>query len=267
MTANDLSLQVSVATLDRVVFQSPRDGTLMLALERKATLLADGDSSSIYVAAQPFGGAVRLQNADRLRDLIGNFNFDSERSRSEQDFRLLIRPADWPPVKQFCLRHLQNVGDPILESDPVRELVEEFAECLQVGLRPDQYVYRPVGFVVENDPTPTRNQYSQGVPTVRLYRIFEVRLVDDSLCLAMLAASERHSDDALQSLARTDSRNTGRGRANAVLTLPLKLIMDFYVSILPKNRYEPRYVEGHQLDMSVLAVLENVEVPQFQRLR
>jgi hypothetical protein len=33
-----LSVRVSVATLVRVLFENPRDGDLMLALERKATL-------------------------------------------------------------------------------------------------------------------------------------------------------------------------------------------------------------------------------------
>jgi hypothetical protein len=38
--AGKLSLRVSVATLVRVLFEHPLDGELMLALERKATVLA-----------------------------------------------------------------------------------------------------------------------------------------------------------------------------------------------------------------------------------
>src|SRR5262249_53338707 len=121
MTKNDLSLRVSVATLDKVLFQHPRDGTLILALERKATLMKQADNG-VKVRAQPFGGAVRLGNADSLLDLISDFQFDSERSQSEQDFRILIRRADWATVKAFCLQHLQHVDDPVLEADPCREL-------------------------------------------------------------------------------------------------------------------------------------------------
>ena len=36
---DELSLRVSVATLVRVLFEHPKNGDLMLALERKATLL------------------------------------------------------------------------------------------------------------------------------------------------------------------------------------------------------------------------------------
>jgi hypothetical protein len=38
----DLSLRVSAATLVRVLFENPGDGNLMLALERKATILSNG---------------------------------------------------------------------------------------------------------------------------------------------------------------------------------------------------------------------------------
>lgn len=266
MIEHELSLRVSVATLDRVIFQSPRDGTLMLALERKATLLEDANRRSVTVRAQPFGGAVRLRNLVALRDLIGDFLFDSERSRSEQDFRILIRPADWGLVKRFCLQHLQNADDPVLESDPIRELVEEFGETLQVNLQPNQYSYQPVGFIVEDKATPTDNIYSRGVATVRLYRIFQVNILDEALCLAMLETSERYSDAALQSLALKNAQNAGRGRANTVLTLPLNLIRDFYLTLLPEQRYALRSVEDHPLDPSVLAILEGVEVPRFQWL-
>jgi hypothetical protein len=262
-STTELSLRVSVATLDRVIFKRPADGILMLALERKATLIGDTDKRSVYVRAQPFGGAVRILDLAALRELVNDFSFDSRRSESEQDFRLLIRPADWEVVKQFCIHHLQNPNDPVLESDPGRELVEEFAECLQVDLRPDQYVHQPAGFVIENNPIATGNVYSRGSPTVRIYRIFEVRLVDDSLCQTIVTTSERYSDVALQTLAINNAQNSGRGRANSVLALPLNLFLDFYLKISPVKRYSPRLVGGHQLDTSVLALLDNVDAPQF----
>jgi hypothetical protein len=265
MTASDGRLRVSVATLDRVVFQSPRDGTQMLALERKATLLDTTDAHSVFVRAQPFGGAVRLLNSDALRALLGDVAFDSRRSEAERDFRLLIRPADWESIKHFCLEHLLLPDDPVLEADPSRELVEEFAESLQLTLRPDHYVYQQAGFVVENDPTPTDNTYSRGFPTVRIYRIFDVRIVDDSVSLALLTASESLSDAALQARAVHDAQATGRGRANTVLALPLKRVRDFYLNLSPAKRYAPGYIEAHRLDRSVAAVLGDVDVPQFQR--
>lgn len=259
MSAGDFSLRVSVATLDKVIFPNPRDGTPMLALERKATRLGDG---GVYVCAQPYGGAVRLLNPDALRDLIGDFRFDSDRSSAEQDLRILIRPDDWASVRQFCLNHLQYAEGAILESGPDRELVEEFAETLQVDLLPDQYATQPIGFVVENEPTPSANIYSQGFPTVRIYRVFEVRILDDLLGELMLAASERLSDGALQ----TRAQNSVRGRANTVLTLPLHMIRDFYLGIEPDKRDSSGLVASHRLDVSVLALLDDVEVPRLQRV-
>ncbi|MBX3081628.1 MAG: hypothetical protein KF716_08315 [Anaerolineae bacterium] len=260
MSGDELSLRVSVATLARVVF--PHDGATMLALERKATLRND----TAYVVAQPFGGAVRLLNVAALHDLIGAFRFDSDRSRAEQDFRILIRPADWSRVKAFCLHHLRRADDPALETDPERELIEELAECLQVTLKPTQFTYRSIGIAIEDTPTPTDNIYSQGVPTVRLYSIFEVMITDTALCLALLNASERHTDAALGTLAVNNAQSGGRGRANSVLTIPLDSMTTFYRIMSPDQRYGAVNLDGHPLDPSVLAILDSIDVPQLQRL-
>ena len=126
-------LRVSVATYNQVVFQHPENGTLMLALERKATVLSDG---GIYIRAQPFGGGVKILNSKSLQEIIGDIQFDSERSKQEQDFRILIQPLQWEKVKQYCLLHLQDPTDPELESAPDRELVEEFDVTMGVELNP-----------------------------------------------------------------------------------------------------------------------------------
>src|SRR5258708_22079095 len=102
----ELSVRVSVATLVRVLFENPRDGDLMLALERKATLHQTENGLSVEVKAQPFGAAIRILDFRALRDLIGNIHFDSDRSYSEQDFRIFIRPSDWETVRAFCIQHL-----------------------------------------------------------------------------------------------------------------------------------------------------------------
>src|SRR5688500_610161 len=185
----ELSLRVSVATLVRLLFENPRDGNLMLALERKATLLTGGNGRSIEVIAQPFGGAIRLLDPQALRDLIGDFHFDSEESRFEQDFRIFIRPSDWEAVQGFCINHFRDFDDSVLESDPTRELAEEFADALKISLKPD-HVYKPVGTVVEQNPAPTKNIHARGHLTSRVYRIFEARIQDSSLSQAMLKNSE-----------------------------------------------------------------------------
>jgi hypothetical protein len=263
---DDLSLRVSVATLVRVLFENPKDGELILVLERKATLLKDKSGRSVQVIAQPFGGAIRLLDLKSLRDIIGDFHFDSEESRFEQDFRIFIRPSDWSVVRELCIQHFSRADDPVLESDPTRELAEEFADALKINLKPDQYSLRPVGTLTEDDPTPTENFHARGYPTARAYRIFEARILDFSLSHAIKRNSENHSNHDLRDRALVDARNGGDGRANAMLTLPLNLIRDAYVALSPQARNAPISFQDNQLDGSVAAVLEGVTMPKYRRL-
>jgi len=258
---DDLSLRVSVATLVRVVFKHPRDGEWMLALERKATLRG----TRVDVKSQPFGGAIRILDLDAVHDLIGDFHFDSERSRTEQDFRLFIRPSSWSVLREFCIQHLSIVDDSILETDPARELMEEFDDALKINLQPGQYVSKPAATVVENEAAPTDNIHAKGTPTVRVYRIFEAHITDASLMDAMLKNGENISHENLCKLALNDSQAGGKGRANAILTLPLKRITDVYLAMPPNERNVPILFEEHRLDETVLAVLDDIPVPKYQR--
>jgi hypothetical protein len=72
-------------------------------------------------------------------------------------------------------------------------LIEEFEETLGVSLEPDQYTFQPTGFVIEDNPVPTDNANVYGQSTVRLYRIFEVEIVDVALFTTMLSAGEHYS--------------------------------------------------------------------------
>jgi hypothetical protein len=262
----ELSLRVSVATLVRVLFENPKDGDVMLALERKATLHTGENGRVIEVNSQPFGGAIRIRDLRKLQDLIGDFHFDSEQSRSEQDFRIFIRPSDWGEVRKFCLQHFSHVDDPVLETDPSRELAEEYADALKISLKPDQYIHKPIATAVEDDPAPTENIYARGYPTARIYRVFEAYISDSSLVHTVMANSERFSYQDLCELAIEDAQNGGKGRANAILVLPLKLISDVYLRMSPKERNKPVIFERNRLDGTVAAVLEGITVPKYQRL-
>jgi len=263
---NDLSLRVSVATLVRVLFENPSNGERMLALERKATLHESESGRVVEVKSQPFGGALRIRDLKMMRDFIGDFNFDSERSRSEQDFRIFIRPSDWSVVREFCIQHLSRVDDPILETDPGRELAEEFADALKINLKPDQYIHKPIATVVEDDPAPTENIHAKGILTVRVYRIFEAYVSDSSLSHTMRMNSESLSHQDLCELALKDSQNNGKGKANAILALPLKRISDVYLAMSPEERNAPILFERNRLEETVPAVLEGFIVPKYQRL-
>jgi hypothetical protein len=257
---------VSVATLVRVLFEHPQTGELMLVLERKATVFGEAGQPRAHVRAQPFGGAIQFRNLEPLQTLIGSIQFDSDRSRLENDFRILIRPADWVPVREFCLQHLVKEDDAILDSSPARELAEEFADALGINLKPDDYRQFPSSIVIEDRPTPTDNPRASGHSTVRIYRNYEARLIENSHSELILANSDGCSDDDLREQALADFRNGGRGRANAVLALPLNQLTHFYLALPLKARAEPVSFYGYQLDRNVPAVLEGVPVPGYQVL-
>lgn len=252
-------LRVSVATYNQVIFPHPENGIPLLALERKATRWKDG---SVNVRAQPFGGGVRILDPATLANMLGGIRFDSERSEQERDFRILIHPSQWELVKQYCLLHLEDPHDYDLESTPDRELVEEFEETMHVDLKPDQYSVQPMGFVVEDQPVWTENWYARGSPTVRVYRTYQIRLLDEQLCRSLLFTSQRISDQELGMQAMKNDT----GRANSVLVLPIKTVLESYLTLPPKERYRKIKVGGYELDESVLAILGDVDAPQYQRV-
>lgn len=262
----ELGLRVSVASLARVLFKKPDDSEWMLALERKASLVEIENTSIIEVIAQPFGGAVRILDLQALYKKVGNFHFDSHRSRAEADFRLFIQPSVWPALREFLIEHLSREEDPVLETEPDRELVEEFEDALQIKLTPNQYVSRPVGIILEENSSPTENYRARDYPTVRVYRIFESSISDLTLAGTILTSSNRFSDRDLSDLALNKARNGGQGRANGILALPVEAMMAFYSGMKLQNRNNPVLFEGHRLAETVAAVLGEIEVPKYQRL-
>lgn len=257
----DLSLRVSVATLARVIFRHPKNSEWMLVLERKATLHKD----KVEVKSQPFGGAIRILDLDTIHDLIGDFHFDSERSRAEQDFRIFIQPSSWSVLREFCIQHLSHHDDSILETSPERELVEEFSDALKINLQPEQFVSKPVATVVEDEAMPTGNIHAKGILTVRVYRIFETLITDSALTQVMIKNSEDHSIQSLSKLALMDFQNGGKGRGNVVLFLPLKQLVDVYAATPLEERNFPIMFQENRLDETVSAILEGVTTPKYQR--
>ena len=262
----EFSLRVSVATLVRVLFKNPSDGKLMLALERKATLHETEKGRIVEVKSQPLGGAIRIRDLNLMRSLFSDFHFDSEHSRVEQDFRIFIRPSEWPALREFCLQHISSDDDPILETNPRRELNEELADALKINLKSEQYVCIPVATLVKNEATSTNNFYSKGSPTVRVYRTFEASITDSHLIDVMLKNSENISDQDLCKLAWTDFHNGGNGWANAISILSLKGLTNHHLSVLFKEHNKPFLYEKNLLDDSVSAILEGIPVPKYRRL-
>lgn len=262
----ELCLRVSAAVLMRVLFKHLEDSSLMLALERKATLQKDTTGQVVVVKTQPFGGAIRILDPERMQDLTGNFHFDSERSSLENDFRIFIRPADWPAVRAFCIEHIKQVDDPILESDASRELAEEFADALKIDLKPGQYKQKPIATLVEDHPAPTDNIHAQDADTVRIFRIIEVNILDPSLANSLVDNSNTVSDQDLCRQTMADARSGGQGRANAILALKLSSLDEAYRALSPTDRCAPFLFKNNRLEETVPALLDGLIVPKYKRV-
>lgn len=263
---DEMSLRVSVATLVRVLLEHPANAISMLALERRATL-HNARTEGVEVKSKPFGGAIRIHDPGKLQHFIGGFRFDSKESFSEHDFRIFIRPADWERVLEFCLSHLRQPNNSVLESEPTRELTEEFADTLGIDLKDNQFTLQAVGILVEDLPSATENASARGYATNRVYRIFQVQITDPTLASALTENTQSCSDHALRQLALQDSRDGGLGRANAVLTLPFHEISTAYAALPPEACNKPISFHSHKLDETVAAVLDDVTVPKYRRLR
>jgi hypothetical protein len=260
--ARGLDLRVSAATLSRILFHHPDDNTPMLALEHKATLNSGENKARVTVRAQPFGGAVRILKPERLRKSLGNFNYDSERSRAEGDFRIFIEASKWAALLDFCKRASLSGEDAAIDHDPTRELVEEFNDTLGIQLMPSDYTIERVAFVVEKDPRPTDNVRAPGHPTARVYWIDDVEIKNPDLSRLMLRRGPSSHD--LSEKAMNDLNKGGRGRANALYSAPLEKIRAAYLKLTPEERNEPLEFEGVTLSSNVPAILESVETPKFE---
>jgi hypothetical protein len=262
----ELSLRVSLATLARVLFKHPKTGQKMLALERKATLDRSTGETIIEIKSQPFGGAIRINNIDEVQRVVGDFHFDSARSRSEADFRIFIRPTRWPVLREFVIEHLRNPVDPILETDPERELIEEFGDALNIHLMAGQFLSRPVGLVLEDHPSPTMNVSAKGYPSVRVYRVHEVKITDMNLAEMMADSSAAMTDQDLRQLALDDVQGGSKGRANAVLALPYADILAFYRSLSIDEINAPVHFQEEHLDGNVPAIFDDLPSSRYQRI-
>ena len=252
---SDLDLRVSVATLTKILF-SCRGGQVLLALEHQATVIPESGGLGVVLKAQPFGGAVRLFDPGKLMEEVGGFHFDSERSRSERDFRIFINKHDWGKMRDFCLKDFNKGGCFAFEIDPTRELQEEFRDALGFDVSPGQFRIEPIGTFVEDQPRPTANLYAEGALTARVYFIFKATINDPDLEQKMVENSDSHSPQVLRRLALLDQKLGGRGRANAVLLLKEVGIQRAFSGIPPKGFGDAVEYQGVTLDGNTRALLE-----------
>lgn len=258
------TLRVSVGTLARVVFDAPDGGQAMLALERTATVHASPEGATVAVVAKPFGGGARLIDPGALRAAIGGFRFDGERSRLEEDFRVLVRREAWRPIVELCRHHLPAGRGAVLDASPDRELAEEFHDALGVALAPDDYRLTPLGMRVRDAALPADSARAAGRPTARIYFVFEARVRNPAVVEALIRSSGAVSDPDLERTALQRADAGGRGRANGAIVLGLDAVREAYLALPKQRRGTPLTVVGHRLAGNVPVVLDGVEVPGFR---
>jgi hypothetical protein len=259
----ELRLRVSAGTLAKVLFENPENGQTMLAFERIATLREINGKPEVIVKTKPFGGGIRIINSQALKERIGAFHYDSERSRLERDFRIFVHPDSWKKIKEICMDK-EEMGVGFLDNSPDQELLEEFRDCLKIKITPNQYSLKYRRIAIEDFPSETDNVRAQGLPTVRIYYIFEARIHSSEIIRLMLDSSRQYSDKDLQKLALEEARAGGRGRANAVFTINMDDLKEFYRSISNNKLSGLIPFKEHHLDGNVAAVLDEIEHPKYK---
>jgi hypothetical protein len=259
-----LSLRVSAGVLVKVLFENPENKQTMLAFERTATQRVIDGKPQVIVKTKPFGGAIRIINPQAFKEIIGDFHYDSERSRQERDFRILVHPDSWKKIKEICM-DVNESGKGLFDTGPDQELLEEFNDCLKIKITPEKYISKYKGIVIEDLPGETDNIYARDLPTVRIYYIFETRINSPEIIRLMLKSSKQYSDKDLQKIALEDASNGGRGRANAAFTINKNDLKEFYLSISINMRSGLIHFMEHLLDGNVAAVLEEIEQPKYKR--
>ncbi|MGW8314689.1 MAG: hypothetical protein ACWGNV_03740 [Bacteroidales bacterium] len=249
------NLRVSVGVLIRVLFHHPVDGQLMLALERTSTLIKAKGKSEVVVRTKPFGGGARILKPDELKDLIGNFNYDSKRSQEEGDFRILINHDNWGKIVALCREHLSGKRVGVIDFSPVRELSEEFQDSLHILITSNDYSLSPGGMRIEDELTPTENVNARGFPTKRIYYLYDAWLESSAIVAMTMENSRKYSDRDLEKMAVEEAKQGGKGRANAMLSLPLVQLLEFYRSVQHVSKDSPLSYRGHQLDGNIPAIL------------
>jgi hypothetical protein len=255
----EFKLRVSVGALVKVLFTNPATGQITLALERIATLRKNNGSSKVEVTAKPFGGGVRITNPQELKRLIDDFQYDSEKSKEEKDFRILIYQEMWGKIKDICNDQWHGKGERIFDYNPDRELAEEFEDSLNVKLKSDEYILIPKSMIIQDLPIKTNNVRAQGVPTVRVYYLFEAWIKSIELVKLMISKSKEYSEDDFKKAALKHAEQGGKGRANSVLTIGLDELMDKCNSIPLEKRSGNINFSGHKLEGNVLALFSEVK--------
>jgi hypothetical protein len=257
--AEKFKLRVSVGALVKVLFTNPATGQITLALERIATLRKLNGIPRVDVTAKPFGGGVRFTNPEELKRLIKDFRYDSDRSRQERDFRILIHPEMWSKIKEICNEHLHENRKRIFDFSPDRELAEEFEDSLKIKIKPDEYILIPKGMVTQDSQSKTNNIRAQGMPTVRIYYIFEAWIKSNELVKLILTKSRQFREDDFKKDALGDAERGGKGRANSVLTIGIDVLRDFCNSIPLEKRGGNINFGAHKLEENVLALFSEVK--------
>jgi hypothetical protein len=193
------------------------DGTQVF--ECKATVEIKEGKERAVVQLQPIGGASLLKDPQKLLQNLGRFNFDSEESKRDQDFRIFV--ADWNKVAKFCHKHFLEPGNAVLECDPRREIEEELEETLGGKVSPDQYNLSWLGINTQEEALASARMGQNQAKTKRIFNLFEAKICDPALESRILQAALDTDPQALIEKARAKALSgKGKGKASALIAVP-----------------------------------------------
>jgi hypothetical protein len=215
----EYNLRVSAATLARVRLRMPDNKPTFWVFEAKVWAeVKDGKIVQQVAQLQPLGGACQLIEPETLWQLTKGFNFDSDKSRRESDFRLFVRAGQWDLIKEFLEKEFARPADGAVASDIKRELVEEIEEALRYQLRGEfGYLAWPMGTVVQGEAQKTLRSGMVGVETKRVFKIYDVEILDARLVDMLLTGARPLAKQMLdvaceKALASPD----GKGRVTSL---------------------------------------------------
>jgi hypothetical protein len=172
----------------------------------------------------------------------------------------------WQAVKRVCVEQFNQNQGPIFETDPNRELVEEFFDTLHIYLTPNQIFTYQGEIIIEEHPSSSHNTRALGYPTVRVYNVYENWIKDTQIIEMILENSRSITNIKLKEMALSDAKNGGSGRENAVVALPYTELVEFLSRLPIEKRIKRVAYKGHIISPSVFAILEGIANPKYRKV-
>ncbi len=228
-------VRVSVGSLTLLTISDPLDQKEYFAFERRATGSSERGRKTWSTKSVPFGGAIKIKDKSALVDLIGDFDFDSDESRENNDFRIIVDRRKWKKIKIFCERSISQNNKRVIDFDPFDEIKEEIWKPTKIEVTRKKLSTKRIGTFANDFPVPTENINTPGKQTYRFYCLYNTRVVDQQLAKKLLKHADLRMDKECGFTAIKSRRTKGDGRYNSILMVGKKEFEEFISSQAQKE--------------------------------